>query len=88
MVQFSVVWNRIEAHAGEIFRQMRGGEFSYEIRGGSLIPDRTNRQIPKSNFAKALELVPFESTAQLQALQGPSYIYAVLMDQRVRQDDW
>jgi hypothetical protein len=88
MVPFSVSWNRIEKHAGELFHQMRGGEFSYVIRSGSLIPDRTNRQIPRSNFEKAFELLPFESTAQLQSFQGPSYIYAVLMDKRIRQNDW
>ena len=83
-----VVWSRIAAHCGEEFRQIRGGVFRYEVSGGALRPDRTNRQIPKSDFKKALGLVPLTSTVGLQHLQGPSYIYAVLMDPRIRQGDW
>jgi hypothetical protein len=88
MVPFSVVWQRIEGHAGELFAQLRGGEFTYSIRSGCLFPDRTNRQIPRSHFEKAFELVPLESTVPLQSLQGPSYVYAVLMDRRIRGSDW
>src|SRR5438067_304493 len=29
MDAIDVVWRRIEAHAGETFRQVRGGEFTY-----------------------------------------------------------
>lgn len=36
------VWARIEANADEAFRQKRGVAFTYEVRGGSVIPDRTN----------------------------------------------
>ena len=82
------VWRRIERHAGEAFRQKSGGEFRYEIHGNGLVPDRTNRRISRGDFEKALQLVPFESTTVLQHLQGPSYIYAVLMDARIRLDDW
>jgi hypothetical protein len=88
MASFTEVWNRIERHAGETFHQMRGGEFTYVIRSGSLVPDRTNRQIPRSNFEKAFESVPLRDTTPLQSLQGPSYIFAVLMDARIRNSDW
>jgi hypothetical protein len=33
-------------------------------------------------------LVPLENTVPVQHLRGPSYIYAILMDPRIRQDDW
>jgi len=88
MVGFSTVWRRIERHAGEIFYQIKGGEFTYSIEGGSLIPNRTNRRLPKMQFEKAFDLVPLESTVPIQSLQGPSYIYAVLMDDRIRGGDW
>jgi hypothetical protein len=88
MADFANVWKRIERHAGQKFHQLRGGEFTYSIRSGCLVPDRTNRQIPRSNFEKAFELVPLDGTTSLQSLQGPSYIYAVLMDERIRATDW
>ena len=88
MISFDVAWSRIQHNAGEKFRQIRGGEFSYAIKNGAVIPDRTNRQIPRSNFLTAFDLLPFENTSRLQSLQGPSYIYAILMDKRIRGNDW
>ena len=84
----NTVWHRIEAHAGQVFRQMRGVEFTYRIDHGHLWPNRTNQQISRSHFAKALALVPLASTVAVQHLRGPSYIYAVLMDERIRADEW
>lgn len=86
--RFERVWQRIEAHAGERFRQIRGGEFTYEVRAGSVWPDRTSRALARSQFEQAFELMPVDSTVALQRLQGPSYLYAILMDRRIRGDDW
>ena len=84
------VWGRIDAHAGEVFRlKRRGTPFSYTVSGGCVLPDRTRRQIPRSNFAAALQLVPTDTTVPFQQrFQGPSYIWAILHDPRIRQDDW
>ena len=82
------VWSRIEAHAGETFRQIQGAEFTYAVRSGSIWPNRTNRALPRSDVKRALEHVPRDSTVPLQGLQGPSYLYAILMDPRIRQQDW
>lgn len=84
----AVVWARIETHAGERFHQKRGGEFTYAVAGSNFIPDRTDRALPRSHFEKALTRLPLDGPGQLQDLQGPSYIYAVLMDRRIRQQDW
>lgn len=83
-----MVWNRIEAHAGETFEQVRGAIFTYQVVGGAVVPNRTVQQIPKSHFAKAIDLVPLSGPSEIQHLRGPSYIYAILMDQRIRQSDW
>ena len=88
MVAFDEVWARIEAHAGEDFSQVRGATFSYEVRGSSLVPSRTKWNIPRAHFEKAWQLVPLKNTAAVQHLQGPSYLYAILMDKRIRQLDW
>jgi hypothetical protein len=88
MPDITTVWKRIEAHAGEQFHQLRGAAFTYRIKGTSVIPDRTNRQIGRSQFEKALLHVPLENTTPVQRLQGPSYLYAILMDPRIRVSDW
>lgn len=35
-VRFTDVWERIEANAGKTFQQIRGGEFTYDVRSGSV----------------------------------------------------
>jgi hypothetical protein len=88
MVDIDAVWERIRHHSDETFYQVRGKSFTYSIRGNSLKPDRTNRQLTQSQFAKALERLPVSGPGALQDLQGPSYIYAILMDPRIRENDW
>jgi hypothetical protein len=84
----STVWNRIQSRAGETFTLKRGEQFTYHISASCLVPDRTNRQLPKGDFAKALDLVPLTGPGQILYLQGPSYVYAVLMDDRIRSGYW
>ena len=88
MVQFDEIWERIEKHAGETFVQIRGEKFTYSVKKSQVVPDRTNRNLPKSDFRKASAMLPLKNTVPVQQLQGPSYIYAILMDNRIRQRDW
>jgi hypothetical protein len=74
----------IRAHQGELFHQKRGGEFRYRVDRSCLVPDRSNYPIPLKQIEMALDRAPFSSTTVLQDLRGPSYIYAVLMDARIR----
>ncbi|MBM4044351.1 MAG: hypothetical protein FJ279_04490 [Planctomycetes bacterium] len=83
-----IVWGRIVDHQGAVFRQVRGKEFTYRVYGGAVTPSTTNRMLPRSDFARALELVPLRGPGEIQHLQGPSFIYAILMDSRIRSGDW
>jgi hypothetical protein len=67
---------------------IRGAAFRYEVTGGHVLPERTNQQIPKFHFEKALAFVPLADTTAIQNLRGPSFIYAILMDPSIRQSDW
>jgi len=84
----SAVWGRILAHAGETFTQIRGGVFTYVVEGSYLHLDRTNQAIPRKHIDEALDLVPLANTVPVQHLRAPSYIYAILMDDRIRAGDW
>jgi hypothetical protein len=84
----ATVWDRLVQHQGETFHQIRGGEFTYQLDNASLRPSRTDWAIPKAHIEEALGLVPLKSTVAVQHLYGPSYIYAVLMDHRIRCGDW
>jgi hypothetical protein len=83
-----IVWGRVVSHQGLVFRQVRGKEFTYRVYGGAVIPSTTNQLLPKSDFTRALELVPLRGPGEIPHLRGPSYIYAILMDHRVSQGDW
>ncbi|NRR23335.1 MULTISPECIES: hypothetical protein [unclassified Brevibacillus] len=83
-----VVWSRITDCEGQIFRQLRGGEFTYQVKGNVIEFDRTSRSVSKSTFQEALKYVPIENTVPLQKLQAPSYLFAILMDNRIRKNDW
>jgi len=88
MVDIGTVWSRIEAHAGEDFRLVRGDLFQYEVPGNYLLPVGRVRHLSRTNFAKALDRLPLENTRSVSDLQGPSYVYAILMDPRIRRSDW
>ena len=83
-----IVWERVVKHTGEPFTQIRGKQFTYRIKGSTILPSTTNQVISKSEIEKALDFVPMENTVEIQHLRGPSYIYAILMDARIRDTDW
>lgn len=86
-VSIDTVWKRIKDNESEIFHQIRGKPYTYEIVSDALIPLGINQQIGKSEFNKALPLLPLTNTVSIQHLRGPSYIYSILMDERIRRDD-
>lgn len=83
-----IIWNRIKECEGQAFYQIKGGEFTYNINGNVLELSRTNRSISKNTFKEALKQVPLENTVPLQRLQAPSYLFAILMDSRIKKEDW
>ena len=83
-----ILWERIKENEGKVFKQIKGGEFTYEVKGNSITLSRTRRSISKNIFVEALKHVPLENTVPLQHLQAPSYLYAILMDSRIRKNDW
>ena len=89
MVTIEEVWARIVKHEGEEFHTKKGLPFTYEIRGEVFFPSRTDDQISKSDFEKTLECVPFAGPSVVNRLvRGPSYVWAVLHDPRIRLQDY
>lgn len=88
MVPFETIWERIKQHKKEEFHQIRGQSFTYEIIHDVVVPSTTNQHLAKSQFKRAAELLPLKNTVPVQHLRGPSYLYAILMDPRISQNDW
>ncbi|WP_240373952.1 hypothetical protein [Bacillus piscicola] len=84
-----IVWERIIDNEGETFKQIKGGEFTYSVNGNKIDLSRTTQSIYKKSFQEALKLVPLENTTPLQkSFRAPSYIFAIVMDKRIRKTDW
>jgi hypothetical protein len=84
----SAVWSRIGQHEGEGFQLLRGDVFTYEMFDNYLRPVGRVRHLSRTNFGRALDRVPLDNTRSISDLQGPSYVYAILMDLRIRRGDW
>ena len=88
-VLINTIWHRIRKHEGSIFRTITGIPFSYEIQSDHVVTDRTPYWLSKSQFAIALEMVPFDGPGVINNLvRGPSYIWAILHDSRIRLNDY
>ena len=80
---FDSVWTRITAGEGLLFHQKMGKPFRYSIEGQAVRPTTTDRLLHRSQFEEAFQRLPFSGPADLQDLQGPSYLYAILQDVRI-----
>ena len=57
------------------------------VKGNAIAPSTTNRTLAHTQFEKAYERSPLSGPGQLQDLQGPSYLFAILTDPRVAEGD-
>ncbi|WP_203891690.1 hypothetical protein [Planobispora longispora] len=82
--EFDRVWRRITEHAGEEFRQVRGGVFRFSVERDRVSPDRTTVSIPRAHFARAWSMMPLKGPGEISRdVMGPSYVYAILTDPRI-----
>jgi hypothetical protein len=88
LIMFDLVWQRIVVLQGQQFTQIRGRVFTYRIVGNSIRLGTTNQNISQGELVAALQFVPLNNTVIIQHLRAPSYIYAILMDNRIRNGLW
>ncbi len=88
MPDIEAVWARIKQCEGQSFQKLRGGEFTYTVRGEVLYLHTTNRCLSKAHLAKVMPLLPLSNTVPVQHFMAPSYIYALLTDPRIVADEW
>jgi hypothetical protein len=68
MISIDTVWAGIKALEGQTFRQIRGKKYTYTIVGSAVVPNGINQNLPKTDFEKALRLLPLENTVAVQHL--------------------
>jgi hypothetical protein len=79
------VWQKIKKYEGEIFyTAAKKLPFTYTLVTENIIStNRTKYNISKSNFEKAIYLMPVECVSQLSNnIRGASYVFAILTDER------
>jgi hypothetical protein len=83
----AIIFSRVVRNEGHIFSTKTGKEFRYLARPGYIHVDR-NRNIPMKDFETALLRMPVRNTIDLRDLQGPSYLLAILADDRICQGSY
>ena len=84
-MHFEFIWENIIRLAGEEFYTKTKLPFRYRVVGDTVIPDRTGFPLDKSNFRKAAEVKNLTGPGKLpDSVMGPSYVYAIMTDKRIR----
>lgn len=79
-----LIWSRIKANSGEVFYTKTGRPYTYHVNNQTVVLENTNRNIPMSNFEKALAVAnPSVVEFNRLNLQGSSYIYGIITDPRI-----
>jgi hypothetical protein len=87
---FEHVWGRILRHQGATFAMARRGTLTYHVDGDLLQTDRKGGRVHISQFRNAMVMMPVSGPKVLNDadIWGPSYVYAIMMDDRIRAGDW
>jgi hypothetical protein len=86
------VWGRIKTHEGEEFRTARGLPFKYSVEGAGIWffreGRRINRKLTRTQVDAAIARCPLSSTTEIKDLMDYAYLFALLMDARIRGEAW
>lgn len=86
------VWRCIVSHQGEQFQTVRGLPFTFEVEGSGIWffrdGKRVNRKLTRTQFEVALSRCPLARTTEISDLMDYPYVFAVLMDKRIRGQEW
>jgi hypothetical protein len=89
---FQTVWQRIKGHQGESFRTSRGLPFTFEVEGDGIWffrnQQRINRKLSRAQVEIAVSRCPLRNTTEIKDLMDFAYLYALLMDSRIRKQSW
>jgi hypothetical protein len=86
------VWHRIEKFQGDQFYTATRLPFTYEVEGNGIWffrnGKRINRKLTRSHVGVAISRCPLKTTTEIKDLMDFAYLFALLMDRRIRGDAW
>ena len=85
-MNIETIWHNIKQHEGEIFRTITGVEYRYVVyKDYFLVNDLQSRRITKAMIEKAIALEnPTVRKIEAEGCRGPSYIWGIITDRRIR----
>ena len=80
------VWANICKHVGDVFHTVTNKGYTYVVKDNYiLINNDSRRKITRTNLSKALEIQnPTCSKIGNSGIWGPSYVYGVITDDRIK----
>jgi hypothetical protein len=86
---FVEVWKNIKDYSGAIFYTKTGYPFTYTVIDDVVKTSRTNYALYMDQFEKAYALAPVKGPGEYSNMvRGPSYVWAILHDDRIRNKQW
>jgi hypothetical protein len=83
------IWDHIASLEAAEFHTKTGRPFTFTVSGDVLQVSRTEYNLSKANFAKALEIAPVDGPGTIRNIvRGPPYVWALLHEARVRNSKW
>lgn len=86
------VWGVFQKHQGEQFHTVRGLPFTIEVEGNGIWfyreGKRVNRKLTRTQVEIAISRCPLKSTTEIKDLMDYPYLFALLMDRRIRGQAW
>lgn len=84
--RIDIVWANILRHESETFRTIRGISYTYVVKNDFiLINNDPKRRITKEKIEKSLLIEnPSPSKIEAEGIWGPSYVYGIITDDRIR----
>ena len=79
------IWENIKRHSGETFKTVTGIPYDFHVDGEYIRLHNTNWSIPKKDVENALLVKePTVSKFKKAGFQGPSYLYGIITDNRIK----
>jgi hypothetical protein len=84
MPPFAIIWNRINEFQGHPFHTIRNIEFTYSLEGNIFVRDGVDWNITINDFINVYNMLPVNGPGAIpRNVNGRSYVWAVLNDQRI-----
>ena len=85
-MNIEMLWKNIQLCEGETFKTVRGVEYKYVVYSDYLlINDDKRRKITKGSLQEAITIEnPSPSKIQQENIWGPSYVYGIITDERIK----